>query len=173
VRLFAETGMEMMVACSFSKNFGLYGERVGALHFVAASPEHIPCIASQLRVISRSLYSNCPTFGARVVAIILGDKERSAAWEKECAAMANRISDVRHMLYDALVQSDARGDWSHVTNQRGMFSYTGLNAEAVARLKSEFHIYMLANGRISMAGLNTKNISRFASAIAAIVGTNA
>jgi aspartate/tyrosine/aromatic aminotransferase len=172
VRTFAEAGMEMLVACSFAKNFGLYGERVGALHFVTSNSEHVPRIASQMRVISRSLYSTCPCYGARIVSLILNDKDRKRAWESECAEMANRIYSVRSMLYDALVQYGAKGDWKHVKSQRGMFSYTGISADIVERLKTEYHIYMLSNGRISLAGLNAKNIPRFAAAIANCVGTN-
>lgn len=171
VRSFASAGMEMLVACSFAKNFGLYGERVGALHFVASSSDEIPRIASQMRVISRSLYSTCPCYGARIVSYILNDKTRKLAWEAECAEMATRIHSVRSQLYDALIQNGAKGDWSHVKSQRGMFSYTGISADIVAKLRSDFHIYMLSNGRISLAGLNTKNIPRFASAIAQCVGT--
>ena len=87
-RLFADAGLEMIVACSFAKNFGLYGERTGALHFVASSPDYLPNIASQLRVISRSLYSTCPAYGARIVSIILGDPVRRTAWESQCREMA-------------------------------------------------------------------------------------
>jgi aspartate/tyrosine/aromatic aminotransferase len=172
VRLFAENGFEMMVACSFAKNFGLYGERVGALHFVAAATADVPLIASQMRVISRSLYSTTPLFGARIVALILGDDTRRAKWEKECAAMARRISGVREQLYNALVERRVKGDWSHVTHQRGMFSYTGIRPEVVARLIKDFHIYLLGNGRISMAGLNAKNIPRFADALAECIGVD-
>lgn len=172
VRLFAEAGFEMFVACSFAKNFGLYGERVGALHVVVSDASRISAISSQLRVIARSLYSTCPAHGARIVATVLGDPVRKLAWEEQCAVMANRLNAVRQQLYDALVRQNVKGTWSHVIKQRGMFSYTGIPASAVARLKAEFHIYMLSNGRISLAGLNENNVERFVDAIRVIMGDN-
>ena len=172
VRLFANLGFEMIIACSFAKNFGLYGERVGALHFVVSDKETIPAIASQLRVLSRSLYSTCPSYGARIVATVLSDPTLKSEWEVQCREMAERLSGVRDSLHTALVQKNVKGEWSHIVKQRGMFSYTGIQAPVVARLKSDFHIYMLSNGRISLAGLNQGNIGRFADALAEILGQN-
>ena len=171
VRLFSEAGMEMLVACSFAKNFGLYGERVGALHIVVARTELIATVSSQLRALARSLYSTCPSYGARIVALILSDPVRKAAWVSQCKAMADRINESRNKLFAALVQYKVKGTWSHVTAQRGMFSYTGIPAWAVQRLKDEYHCYMLSNGRISLAGLNSSNIEPFAQALATILGT--
>lgn len=159
-----------MVACSFAKNFGLYGERVGALHFVTSSADESNNVASQLRVISRSLYSTCPCYGARIVSIILGNSSLRNQWEEECASMANRILTVRKLLYDELIRQEVKGSWSHVTTQRGMFSYTGISSEVVARLKTDHHVYMLSNGRISLAGLNLNNIPRFVAALADLIG---
>eukprot|EP01035_Chromulina_nebulosa_P017162 gene17162-22677_t len=172
IRLFANSNMEMIVACSFAKNFGLYGDRVGALHIVTSSSIEAQRIASQLRVISRSLYSTCPSHGARIVALILGDKLRRISWQQECAAMANRILSVREALYDTLVAKNVKGNWSHIVSQNGMFSYTGIQPDVVERLKNDYHIYMLSNGRISVAGLNTKNINIFVNALIEILGTN-
>ena len=148
------------------------GERVGSLHMVLASAEEIPAVASQLRVISRTLYSTCPAYGARLVALVLGDPARKNAWLHDCKSMADRLNGVRQSLFDALVSRNVKGTWTHVTEQRGMFSYTGIPPNAVKRLKEEYHIYMLSNGRISLAGLNSSNIDRFASALETILGTN-
>lgn len=175
VRLFAEAGMELIVACSFAKNFGLYGERVGALHFVCSNSQQVDNVASQLRALSRVLYSTCPAYGARLVAAVLGNEDRRIEWETQCKAMADRLNSVRKSLYEALLAMKVKsptGTWQHVIRQRGMFSYTGIPAAAVARLKDEHHIYMLSNGRISLAGLNSNNTKRFAEKLALILGSD-
>lgn len=171
-RAFAETGLEMIVACSFAKNFGLYGERIGALHVVTSTTSDIPKVASQLRVLSRALWSTCPLHGGRIVGRILSSPELKCLWEKECMAMAQRLNDVRVKLHEALVRLNVKGTWDHVIKQRGMFSYTGISADVVRCLKEQDHIYMLSNGRISLAGLNDSNIERFAAAILKALGTN-
>jgi len=102
VRLFAEAGLEMIVACSFAKNFGLYGERVGALHFVCGSAGEVDKVASQLRALARVLYSTCPAYGARLVAAVLGHDESRAHWEEQCRAMAERLNGVRASLYQGI-----------------------------------------------------------------------
>jgi len=172
VRLFAEAGLEMIVACSFAKNFGLYGERVGALHFVCANTQEVEKVGSQLRALARVLYSTCPAYGARLVAAVLNNDQSRGEWEAQCKAMADRLNSVRASLYQALVDLKVKGTWKHVIEQRGMFSYTGISAAVVARLKNEHHIYMLSNGRISLAGLNSSNTIRFAEKLALILGTN-
>mmetsp|Transcript_20179 Transcript_20179/g.20281 ORF Transcript_20179/g.20281 Transcript_20179/m.20281 type:complete len:416 (+) Transcript_20179:80-1327(+) len=165
VRLFAEAGVEMFVACSFAKNFGLYGERVGALHVVSSSSSSLLSIASQLRLISRSLYSTCPLYGARIVSLILNTPSLYLQWRSDCEMMANRLSLVRKHLYESLIAHNTPGTWTHVIQQRGMFSFTGLSPEVVRVLKTEYHIYLLETGRISLAGLNPSNIERFASCV--------
>lgn len=171
-RLFAETGLEMIIACSFAKNFGLYGDRVGVLHMVTADTAPVSSIASQLRVVSRALYSTCPTHGARIVARVLGDPALKTLWEQECKGMADRLSGIRGKLHAELLRLNVKGTWDHVVAQRGMFSYTGISAPVVKRLRDEYHIYMLENGRISLAGLNESNIERFAGALLEIMGSN-
>lgn len=172
VRLFAEAGCELIVASSFSKNFGLYGERVGALHVLCRSVEDRNKAASLLRALARLLYSTCPSFGARIVATILSDPARKQKWLNDCSNMAHRLLNIRQQLLDLLVAKNVKGTWDHVVKQRGMFSYTGLPAWAVQQLKTEHHVYMLSDGRISLAGLNPSNIERFADAVAAVLGTN-
>lgn len=172
IRLFAESGLELIAACSFSKNFGLYGERVGALHAVTASKEEVPKVASVVRAAARCLYSTCPSFGARIVSYILSDPERKAVWMRECAGMANRLNEIRRLLYEKLKEKNVKGTWDHVVIQRGMFSFTGISHENVLRLKDEYHVYMLNDGRISLAGLNHSNIDRFVDSLASVLGTN-
>ena len=172
VRSFAEYGMEMVVACSFAKNFGLYGERVGCLHVVTSDSALIENVASQLRVCSRVMYSTCPSYGARIVATVLGNETMNTQWRADCMMMANRLNGVRKTLYDKLTELNVKGIWTHVVKQRGMFSYTGLTRDVVDRLREEFHIYMLLDGRISLAGLNDGNIERFGTALLTVLGSN-
>ena len=171
-RLFASTGLEMMASCSFAKNFGLYGDRIGALHVVASKAENVPKLASQIRVISRVLYSTPPLHGAHIVGKILASPELNSLWESECKGMADRITSARTKLHAGLVSHDVKGTWDHVIAQRGMFSFTGIPADIVRRLREEHHIYMLENGRISVAGLNDGNIDQFVTALKETMGTN-
>lgn len=172
VRLFADAGLELICACSFAKNFGLYGERAGVLHYILANGEHIPAVASQLRAISRAIYSTCPAYGARIVATILSDPQLNAEWKEQCRLMAERLNGVRRGLYESLVAHNVKGTWGHIIAQRGMFSYSGIPASVVAELKAKHHVYMLSDGRISLAGLNTNNIERFVSILRELLGTN-
>jgi len=172
VRLFADAGCEMLVASSFSKNFGLYGQRAGALHVVSRSAACLPAIASQLRVVARALYSTCPAQGARIVGTVLSNPAMKALWKSECYEMAVRLSEVRTALLEELIAQNVKGDWSHLATQKGMFSFSGINPATVKRLKEEHHIYLIGNGRISLAGLNTSNVSIFVNALKAILGVN-
>ena len=109
-RLFADAGVEMLVACSFSKNFGLYGERVGCLHVLSADASQGPAILSNLSALSRTLHSNCPSYGARIVATILGDAELKALWVQECAMMANRLNSMRSQMHALLLEHNTPGE---------------------------------------------------------------
>lgn len=172
VRTFAKKGISMLAACSFSKNFGLYGERTGVLHAVVQNEDEIIGVGSQLRQMARPIYSTCPAFGARIVATILGDPVLKKQWLGECKAIADRMLGVRDQLYNELVAKNVKGKWEHVKIQNGMFSYTGLNEETVRRLKEVYHIYMLKSGRVNIAGLNDSNIHTFIDALLSILGTN-
>jgi aspartate/tyrosine/aromatic aminotransferase len=172
VRLFAENDFEMVVAVSFAKNFALYGQRVGALHVVSRDPALLANVGSQLRWTARCTYSTCPAYGAHLVVNVLSNSERKALWKKECAAMAHRLSETRHQLYDALIRENVKGTWEHLKHQTGMFSYIGVSVEVVHRMRSEFHIYLLDNSRISLAGLNSNNLMTFVNALKSIMGTN-
>ncbi|KAK9455688.1 pyridoxal phosphate-dependent transferase [Dipodascopsis uninucleata] len=170
VRSFIARGLELLVCQSFAKNFGLYGERAGALHIISSSAEVAKAVKSQLSVLQRSEISNPPAYGARIVARVLNDPELFAEWERDLKSMANRIIDMRTALYDKLVNVyKTPGTWNHITDQIGMFSFTGLTPDQVAKITKEYHVYMTSNGRISMAGLNSSNIDYFAHAIDAVV----
>lgn len=159
----------LCVAQSFSKNFGLYGERVGALHLVV--PRHLSPqgALSELLFLARTEYSTPPRFGASIVETVLADEKLKAQWEKDLETMSSRITSMRRKLRKKLEAIRTPGDWAHIESQIGMFSYTGLNVEMVARLKKEFHIYLLPTGRASMCGLNDSNVEYVAGAIREVV----
>ena len=169
VRLFAESGMQFAVASSFSKNFSLYGERVGALSIVTESKEEAARVLSQVKRVIRTNYSNPPIHGGAIVAAVLSSPELRQMWEDELAGMRERIRAMRTGLVEQLKAEGVAQDFSFVIKQRGMFSYTGLTADQVERLKSEFGIYAVSTGRICLAALNSKNIGYVAKAIAAVV----
>ncbi|KAK9472218.1 pyridoxal phosphate-dependent transferase [Dipodascopsis tothii] len=169
VRYFLSLGIELLVCQSFAKNFGLYGERVGALHVVAADKGSAEAIKSQLSVLQRSEISNPPAYGARVVSKVLNNPAFYAEWKEDLLTMSGRILTMRKALYDKLVELQTPGTWEHIINQIGMFSFTGLTPPQVALITKEFHVYLTANGRISMAGLNSGNVEYFAKAVDAVV----
>ncbi|MBS3916317.1 MAG: aspartate/tyrosine/aromatic aminotransferase [Sulfuritalea sp.] len=169
LKLFAASGLQFFVSNSFSKSFSLYGERVGALSIVTAGKEESARVLSQVKRIVRTNYSNPPTHGGAVVAAVLSNPELRKLWEEELAGMRDRIRAMRTGLVDKLKARNVTQDFSFVAHQRGMFSYTGLSAEQVERLKSEFGIYAVSTGRICLAALNTKNLDYVADAIAAVI----
>mmetsp|Transcript_76682 Transcript_76682/g.248622 ORF Transcript_76682/g.248622 Transcript_76682/m.248622 type:complete len:410 (+) Transcript_76682:62-1291(+) len=157
-RLFANMGFEMFMCQSFAKNLGLYGERIGMLHVVCNSADEAKVVLSQLKMVVRPMYSSPPIHGALLVKKILGDPAKLAAWKKELSGMADRILEVRSLLRTGLEAKGTPGTWNHITDQIGMFSFTGLTPTQCERLISEHHIYLLKSGRISLAGLNKANI---------------
>ncbi|HXX11386.1 MAG TPA: amino acid aminotransferase [Burkholderiales bacterium] len=168
VRRFVEAGMPVFVSNSFSKSFSLYGERIGALTVVAQSSEEAARVLSQLKRMVRTNYSNPPTYGGKIVANVLASPELRTLWEQELQQMRNRIREMRLQLVEK-VQARAHGfDFGFVTRQRGMFSYSGLSKQAVARLRDEFSIYAVDTGRICVAALNSHNIDYVANAIAQV-----
>jgi aromatic-amino-acid transaminase len=169
VELFAGLGIPVLVASSFSKSFSLYGERVGALSVLAADADEAARALSQLKVTIRTLYSNPPTHGAAVVSRVLGDPELRALWETELAGMRDRIRSLRGKLVDALVAAGVSQDFSFITDQIGMFSYIGLSAEQMQRLRAEHGVYGTDAGRICVAALNDANVAKVAQAIAAVL----
>ncbi len=154
VRYFVNEGFELCVAQSFAKNFGLYGERAGCFHFVtspgADASSVITRIASQLAILQRSEISNPPAYGAKIASLILNDENLFKQWEDNLRTMSGRIIDMRKALRQKLEDMGTPGTWNHITDQIGMFSFTGLTEDQVMKLRNESSIYMTKNGRISM-----------------------
>jgi aspartate aminotransferase len=173
VRYFVEQGFELCIAQSFAKNFGLYGERAGCFHFVTGSgtdsKNTIGRIASQLAILQRSEISNPPAYGARIASLVLNDDALFKEWEENLRTMSGRIISMRKALQGKLEELGTPGTWNHITDQIGMFSFTGLSEKQVLKLRETSHIYMTKNGRISMAGLNTGNVEYVAKAINEVV----
>ena len=169
VRAFSASGLQFFVSSSFSKSFSLYGERVGALSIVTASKEEAGRVLSQVKRVIRTNYSNPPIHGGAIVAAVLNSPELRQMWEDELAGMRDRIRSMRTSLVEQLKAEGVAQDFSFVIKQRGMFSYTGLTADQVEKLKSDFGIYAVSTGRICLAALNSKNIGYVAKAIAQVV----
>ncbi|MGS0892593.1 amino acid aminotransferase [Burkholderia stagnalis] len=169
VRLFAAADLNAFVSSSFSKSFSLYGERVGALSIITSSKDEATRVLSQLKRVIRTNYSNPPTHGGAVVAAVLASPELQAAWMQELGEMRDRIRAMRNGLVERLAASGVDRDFSFINAQRGMFSYSGLTAAQVDRLREEFGIYAVSTGRICVAALNTRNLDAVASAVAAVL----
>jgi aromatic-amino-acid transaminase len=169
VAKFVATGMDFFVATSFSKSFSLYGERVGALSVVCESADEAARVLSQLKIAIRTNYSNPPIHGAQIVATVLSTPSLRAEWEQELAGMRSRIKAMRTALVDKLAAAGVKQDFSFVARQQGMFSYSGLSATQMQRLRSEFGVYGVDSGRICVAALNAKNIDAVVAAIAKVL----
>ena len=169
VRRFAQAGMPLFVSNSFSKSFSLYGERVGALSVVAETSEEGARVLSQIKRLVRANYSNPPTHGGQIVATVLATPELRALWEQELGQMRERIKAMRKLLVEKIHARVPGADFSFVTRQRGMFSYSGLTREQVVRMREEFAVYAIESGRICVAALNIKNIDYSADAIAKVI----
>lgn len=165
LRLFVQRGHKVVLAQSYAKNMGLYGERIGALSIACCSAEEGERVLSQLKIIIRPMYSNPPIHGARVVSLVLGENALRKQWLGEVKSMADRIIKMRAVLKEHLTKLGSTLNWSHITDQIGMFCYTGLSSEQVQRLTNEFHVYLTKDGRISIAGINEGNVERLAKAI--------
>jgi len=168
VKHFIKEGNTVALCQSFAKNFGLYGQRVGALSFLTDTTAEAEAIESQLKILIRPLYSNPPLHGARIVSTILNDATLTALWRKEVKGMADRIITMRHRLVEHLKELGSKKDWSHITNQIGMFCYSGLTPEQVDKIVKDYHVYMLSSGRISMAGISSHNVKYLAEALHAV-----
>lgn len=171
VNLLAESAPEMLVASSYSKNFGLYNERVGALTLVASTPEAAQASLSHIKTVIRSNYSNPPAHGAEVVATILGDPELRAMWEVEVAAMRERINEMRHLFVETLNEKGVVRDFSFIARQRGMFSFSGLTPAQIQALKEKHAVYAVGSGRFSVAGMTAQNMDYLCSAIADVLAS--
>jgi aromatic-amino-acid transaminase len=168
-RLFAGAMAPVFLSSSFSKSVSLYGERVGALSVVTASADEAKRVLSNLKRVVRTNYSNPPTHGGQVVATILGTPDLRSLWEREVGEMRERIKSMRKALVDGVQKRVPGADWSFILKQRGMFSYSGLTKEQVARLRQEYSIYTIDTGRICVAALTSKNVDYVADAIAKVI----
>ncbi len=166
---FVAAGLNIFVSTSFSKSFSLYGERVGALSVVASEKEEAARVLSQLKIVVRTNYSNPPTHGGAVVAAVLNDPELRALWEKELGEMRVRIKAMRQQLVDGLKAAGVQQDMSFITEQIGMFSYSGLSRDQMVRLREEFGVYGTDTGRMCVAALNSKNIGYVCESIARVM----
>jgi aspartate/tyrosine/aromatic aminotransferase len=169
MRKFADGGLPLFVSQSFAKNFGLYGERVGTFSLTCDGPDSVKNVMSQLDIIIRNLYSNPPKHGANIVKTVLSDPALYQEWRDELLAMSLRIQDMRKELFDELTRLETPGTWNHVTDQIGMFSFTGLSPDQCKQMVEKHHIYMLGNGRVSMAGVTSGNVKYIAAAIDDVV----
>ncbi|KAL7053251.1 hypothetical protein AAHC03_025547 [Spirometra sp. Aus1] len=158
IRMFLERGFEFFAAQSFSKNFGLYNDRVGNLVFVTKSTDLTANTKSQLLLLARYCWSNPPSHGATIVAKVLNDPQLYAEWKSNLREMSDRIIRTRQIFYEKLTAMRTPGNWGNIIKQRGMFSYTGLSREQTKILREKFHVYMTEDGRMNMCGLNESNI---------------
>ena len=169
VRALAASGLTFFVANSFSKSMSVYGERCGALSAICASPAEADLVMGQLRYTVRRIYSSPAIHAARLVAHVLGDADLRAMWEGELAQMRQRMVEVRQALHARLSALRPDRDLGFLLSQRGMFSYTGLSAEQVDRLREEHAVYLIRSGRLCVAGLTQGNVDRVAQALAQVV----
>ncbi len=169
LRTFCKEGCELLVSSSFSKNFGLYRERTGALTLVAKDADIAAKSMSVLKQVIRANYSNPPSHGAAIVTTILGDPDLRADWEAEVKEMCARIADMRRQFVEKLKELGVTRDFSFLTTQNGMFSFSGLNPEQVKQLKDEYAIYIVGSGRINVASLTPGNIDAFCKAVSEIL----
>lgn len=165
LRLFVKEGHQVALAQSFAKNMGLYGQRTGAFTLVGRDSDETAKIMSQIKILVRPMYSNPPLHGARIAELVLTNKNLYSQWLKDVKLMADRIISMRHALKDGLKREGSQKDWSHVTNTIGMFCYTGMTSDQVSRLWNEFSIYLTKDGRVSIAGITSKNVDYLAHAI--------
>ncbi|XP_076233039.1 glutamate oxaloacetate transaminase 2 [Calliopsis andreniformis] len=165
VRIFLKEGHQIALAQSYAKNMGLYGERVGAFSLITSSKDEAARTLSQLKILIRPMYSNPPIYGARIVNEILGDSQLREQWLCDVKGMADRIISVRQKLKNNLEKLGSSRDWTHITDQIGMFCFTGLKLPEVEKLTKDYSIYLTKDGRISMAGVTSKNVEYLAQAM--------
>ena len=169
LRALSRSGCELLVASSFSKSFGLYRERTGALSLVAKDADAAEKAMSHLKICIRTNYSNPPSHGAQAVVLVLSDPELRAQWDGEVKEMRDRINGMRTLFVDTLEHKGVRRDFSFIAHQRGMFSFSGLTPEHVDALREQFSIYIVGSGRINVAGLTEDNVGPLCDAIAEVL----
>ncbi|GAV04797.1 hypothetical protein RvY_15021 [Ramazzottius varieornatus] len=171
VRYFAEQGMEFVCAQSFAKNFGIYNQRAGNLTLVANTANNLANLKSQLTILVRGNYSNPPAHGARIVSTVLNNPQLDAQWREHIKTMSGRLKAMRALLREKVEGLKTPGSWKHITEQIGMFCYTGLTPKQCQFLMEQHHIYLLKSGRINICGITTKNVDHVANAIHQAVTT--
>jgi aromatic-amino-acid transaminase len=169
VQKFVDSGEDFFVSTSFSKSFSLYGERVGALSVLCQDKEEAGRVLSQLKIMVRTNYSSPPIHGGQIAATVLNTPELRALWEQELAGMRGRIKEMRTALVEKLKAAGVQRDMSFITQQVGMFSYSGLTKDQMVRLRDEFGVYGIDSGRICVAALNSHNLDYVAASIAKVV----
>lgn len=168
LRALLEHHDELLVCSSFSKNFGLYRERVGALVALGKNPDAASIVMSQLKRVVRTNYSNPPSHGASIVATVLDDAELTNQWHQELAEMRERINGMRNLLVERLAAAGIAKDFGFIRQQRGMFSFSGLTKDQVERLREEHAVYIVGSGRINVAGITEDNVDYLCQAIAKV-----
>jgi len=169
VRMMADRLPELVIASSCSKNFGLYRERTGSITFITETPEQADIVAAQAMSVARQIYSMPPAHGALLVSLILGDKQLRANWEEELTEVRTRIQSMRSPLADNIQQNAAGIDFSHIKQQKGMFSFLGLNTAQLDQLREEFGIYIVSSSRVNLAGINSSNIDYLSDSIISVL----
>lgn len=168
LRQFIDDGHNVVLAQSFAKNMGLYGERAGAFTVVCQDKEEAARVESQMKIIVRPLYSNPPRHGARIAAEVMTDKDLRAEWLQDVKGMADRIITMRTQLKEGLAKNGSTRNWQHITDQIGMFCFTGMTPSQVEAITKDFSVYLTKDGRISMAGISSKNVEYLAEAMHAV-----
>lgn len=163
----------MLVASSYSKNFGLYNERVGALTLVAPDQTQAEAALSHIKRVARANYSNPPAHGGAIVAAVLTDPALRAQWEAEVGAMRDRINTMRYLFVETLAEKGVIRDFSFIAQQRGMFSFSGLTGDQVKALRDRYAIYIVGSGRISVAGMTEDNMDYLCTAISEVLAESA
>ncbi|MFQ3346061.1 MAG: aspartate aminotransferase [Porticoccaceae bacterium] len=165
MRMMAERLPELVIASSCSKNFGLYRERTGSITFIAETPEQADIVISQAMSTARSIYSMPPAHGALLVSMVLGDDQLRAQWQAELEMVRLRIKSMRTLLCDSIQDNEAGVDFSHIKEQKGMFSFLGITSVQLQRLREEFGIYIVSSTRVNLAGVNSNNIDYLSQSI--------
>lgn len=169
IQTIAQTGIDFLVANSYSKNFGLYNDRIGALTVVAQNEEAAQTLLSHVKTTIRANFSNPPAHGGAIVATVLNDPQLRAQWENEVGEMRDRINGLRHLFVETLNEKGVERDFSFITRQRGMFSFSGLTPDQVKALRDDYAIYIVGSGRISVAGMDEGTMDYLCTAIAEVL----
>tara|TARA_B100000427_G_scaffold291050_1_gene267636 strand:- start:2033 stop:3226 length:1194 start_codon:yes stop_codon:yes gene_type:complete len=169
VRILSEKVDDLFICSSYSKNFGLYSERVGCLIYKSADEQKSEKILSQLKKTARTIYSNPPAHGSEIVKIILNDEYLKNLWLKDLSGLRNRVKEMRASLNSNLIELGCNKDFSFIVDQNGMFSFSGISKEDVHKLRNEYSIYIVDSGRVNIAGITSKNINYISESINKIV----